>query len=347
MNPLWIDKYRPKTLEELTVHPEVNKVLLNISSSFDFPHLLFTGFPGSGKKTRIHAFIRKLFNKDFDRVRSEFTTLQSGNKTIEVHVLSGENHVEICPADAGFNDRIVITSFLKDVASSATIGENTIKVVVINDAHRLTKLAQQALRRTMEKYAQQCRLIMVTESLSQLIEPLRSRCLVIRCPRVVKDDCVSVLNKICEAEGLKTKKGLIEDIATLGDGNMRRSINMLEMYSMNPNIKDVTDLLPQWEIYCAQLANEMTEKTLDATRIKSIRLHLYELLVHCVPPTEIFHVLIDEIFKSADQSIYYQIADAAALYESRLSQGTKPIFHLEAFIAKFVYIYQEYIRSLE
>ena len=54
------------------------------------------------------------------------------------------------------------------------------KVIVISEANRLSKDAQHALRRTMEKYTAHCRLILVTESISKLIPALRSRCLGIR-----------------------------------------------------------------------------------------------------------------------------------------------------------------------
>ena len=108
--------------------------------------------------------------------------------------------MELSPGDAGNNDRFVIQDVLKEIASSKNIrssvgtlqdgmGDNSeektspetdIKVVVLNQVDRLSKQAQAALRRTMEKYAVTCRLILCCDSPSKLIAPLRSRCLGIR-----------------------------------------------------------------------------------------------------------------------------------------------------------------------
>ena len=72
---------------------------------------------------------------------------------------------------------------MKQVAGTGQFNpekQKQFKVIVISEANRLSKDAQHALRRTMEKYTAHCRLILVTESISKLIPALRSRCLGIR-----------------------------------------------------------------------------------------------------------------------------------------------------------------------
>ena len=110
---------------------------------------------------------------------------------------SSSHHVELSPGDAGSNDRYVIQLVLKELASTKNIRSSVanmdttqqdssaapaseIKVVVLNQVDRLSKQAQAALRRTMEKYASTCRLILCCDSPSKLIAPLRSRCLGVR-----------------------------------------------------------------------------------------------------------------------------------------------------------------------
>jgi len=76
--------------------------------------------------------------------------------------------------------------------------------------------------------------------------------------------------------------------------------------------------------------------------LKKIRNHLYELLVHCVPPTEIFRRMVRVLLARVDTSLIAPVTDAAAAYEARMQCGTKPIFHLEAFVARFVCLYRDF-----
>ena len=92
-----------------------------------------------------------------------------------------------------------------------------------------------------------------------------------------------------------------------------------------------------WERYIAQLAvgivNEQSPKCLIATREK-----LYELLINCVPAQVILKTLVLELLPTLDDSIKGQVVQWAAFYEHRIALGSKEIFHLEAFIAKFMAI---------
>ena len=100
-------------------------------------------------------------------------------------------HIEINPADAGNQDRFVVQEVIKEIAQSAPVvraaegaaaaaaaGERApaaFKVVVLNEVERLSKPAQHALRRTMEKYVATCRLLLCCVNPSKVIAPIRSR----------------------------------------------------------------------------------------------------------------------------------------------------------------------------
>lgn len=346
MCALWIDRHRPRQLEELTIQPSANELLLSISGSSSFPHMLVCGPPGSGKKTRVLAFIRKFSGKDVAHPSVSTQTIEEDGKQIEIQVTSSEAHLEITPADSGNNDRRVITSFLKDAAASSD-QKNAVKIIVINEAHRLSRLAQQALRRTMEKCAKTCRLILVADSLSQIIEPVRSRCLVVRTPRVPQDDILGVIGSIAGSENFSVDEETLASVAKESNGNLRRAINLLEMLSIQKKGGSVEKVIPEWEKYTDDLCHTLLSDQLTPDTIKNIRTHLYELLVHCVPPTEIFRRILKYVLDKVDSVLIDRITTAAALYESRMQLGSKPIFHLEAFCARFICIYREYLSSLE
>jgi replication factor C subunit 3/5 len=89
------------------------------------------------------------------------------------------------PADNEHNDRHIIQNVVKEIAANTNIEAKSgrgFKVLVINEADKLTKDAQGGLRRTMEKYMKNCRMILLCNSVHKLIHPIRSRCLNIRVP---------------------------------------------------------------------------------------------------------------------------------------------------------------------
>ena len=65
---LWVDKYRPNSLEKLELHEEITAILKKLCEQDDFPHLLFHGPSGSGKKTRVAALLRELYGSGAEKV---------------------------------------------------------------------------------------------------------------------------------------------------------------------------------------------------------------------------------------------------------------------------------------
>ena len=113
---------------------------------------------------------------------------------------------------------------IKTVASNQqlnTEGQKEFKVVVLNEVDRLTKDAQHALRRTMEKYMTTCRIFLVTNSTSKVIPAIKSRCLNIRVPAPTKEDVIRVLQSVCKKEGCNLPSKLAEKIAEKSKRNMR------------------------------------------------------------------------------------------------------------------------------
>ena len=95
-------------------------------------------------------------------------------KSIDVTTVGSNYHIEVNPGDAGMYDRYVVQELIKEMAaySPLTASEGkSFKVVLLSEVDRLTKEAQAALRRTMEKYSGSCRLILVSVLLSATRPP--------------------------------------------------------------------------------------------------------------------------------------------------------------------------------
>jgi replication factor C subunit 3/5 len=187
---------------------------------------------------------------------------------VEINTVSSNYHIELNPSDAGNQDTFVVQEFIKEVASHATLDsgsdkKKTFKVIVLTEVEKLTRNAQAALRRTMEKYTSSCRLILCCRSPCQVIDPVRSRCLGIRVASPSQLEIVDVLNKIAAKEALgKVPDALVAKIALYSEGNMRRAIFMLEACRVQqyPFTADQQVQLPDWEVYIHKIAAVCTKE---------------------------------------------------------------------------------------
>lgn len=153
------------------------------------------------------------------------------NRKLEFNIVSSNYHLEITPSDVGNYDRVVIQDLLKEVAQTQQVdlaAKQRFKVVVINEADHLTRDAQAALRRTMEKYSPNLRLILLANSTSNIIAPIRSRTLLVRVAAPTEEEICGVLAKVGKKEGYKSSPELERRIAQDSKRNLRRALLMFE-----------------------------------------------------------------------------------------------------------------------
>lgn len=103
---------------------------------------------------------------------------------------------------------------------------------------------------------------------------------------------------------------------------------------------------PDWEALISQIAREIIEEHTPA-RILQVRAKLYDLLTHCIPPTTILKTLTFKLIPFIDDALKAEVIKWSAFYEHRIRMGTKVIFHLEAFVAKFMRIMELYLMSMD
>eukprot|EP01111_Echinosteliopsis_oligospora_P006328 TRINITY_DN20413_c0_g1_i1.p1 TRINITY_DN20413_c0_g1~~TRINITY_DN20413_c0_g1_i1.p1 ORF type:complete len:358 (-),score=82.01 TRINITY_DN20413_c0_g1_i1:121-1194(-) len=347
---LWVDKHRPTSLDQTDYHDELSSQLKKMVKSGDFPHLLVYGPSGAGKKTRIMALLREIYGPSALKLRMEHRSFKPPNsaKTLELSTVSSPHHIEMNPSDLGHNDRLVVQEVIKEIAQSHPIDgsvDRAFKIVLLNEVDKLSRDAQHALRRTMEKYMSTCRIILCCNSMSKVIEPVRSRCLAVRVAAPTPSEIVHVLNSVSKKEGVELPPELATRIAEASEGNLRRAILSLEAAKVKHGLTPTTPVeLPDWENYIILLAKEIFEEQ-SPKRLHMIRAKLYELLTHCIPAEIIIKKLTSELLKKLDSELKYEVVHWAAFYEHRLQTGSKHIFHLEAFVAKFMSIYKRFLIS--
>lgn len=156
-----------------------------------------------------------------------------------------------------------------------------------------------------------------------------------------------LLQKICKNENITIPKELAERIAHQSDRNLRRAILLLEatraqQYPFTTNQR-VMEL--EWQLYLRETANQILSEQTPA-KLEKVRERLYELLAQGIPPDTIFKTLVENLVKKCDMSLKAKTVEFACLYEHRMQQGNKHIFHLEAFVANFMAIYKKFMNEM-
>lgn len=204
----WVEKYRPKTLDEIINQEEIVRSLKTVLGTKAVPHMLFTGPPGVGKTATAHAFARDLYGERY---------------------IDDGHFMEINASDERGID--VIREKVKTFARTIPMGGIGFKILLLDESDQLTADAQHAFRRVMEQYSTTCRFILAANYSNRIIEPIQSRCAIFRFKPINPDHMVQAINRIAEREGLKiTQKGLTA-LFEVSEGDLRRAINLIQTAS--------------------------------------------------------------------------------------------------------------------
>lgn len=209
----WIEKYRPKCVDDVSYQDEIVSVLKKVISntSGEFPNFLFYGPPGTGKTSTILAAARELFGPELMKTR--VLELNSSD-------------------ERGIN---VIREKVKTFSQFTASGHRTdgkpcppFKLVILDEADSMTSAAQAALRRTMEKESKTTRFCLICNYISRIIEPITSRCSKFRFKPLSKEILLNRLEFICTEEKVNFEKDALETAVTCSEGDLRKAITYLQ-----------------------------------------------------------------------------------------------------------------------
>ncbi|KAI8321322.1 P-loop containing nucleoside triphosphate hydrolase protein [Martensiomyces pterosporus] len=348
---LWVEKHRPLSLDRLSFHADLTDHLRQLANTGDLPHLLVYGPTGAGKRTRISAVLREIYGPGAEKLKVDQRVFETpSRRRMEINIISSSYHIEVNPSDAGIYDRVIIQDLIKETAQTQQISASSarkFKVVVIHEADALSRDAQHALRRTMEKYMANMRVILCCSSTAKIISPVQSRCLLVRVAAPTADEVVDVLNSVAKKEGISIPQDFAKRLALSSRRNLHRALLMLEAsYVRQYPFSESQDIpIPEWEAYIHAIANSALQKQTPA-QLMAVRKQFYEVLTHCIPASTILKTVALQLVDGVDQKLKPEVVRQAAFYEHRLQSGQKAIVHLEAFMAKFMSIYKRHLMEL-
>ena len=314
----------------------------------NFPHLLLYGPDGCGKEFIVKNLLERIFGSKAIEVHEvEYTITGYSNTKTKVFIKQSNHHIIIEPNNNGF-DKYLIQEIIEDYAKIEILNilkyKKLFKVVIIDKIDDLSYYAQASLRRTMEKYANSCKFIFISNQLSKINEPLKSRCLMVRVPLPTDTMILNIILNISTKENILLTTDDIFYILDKSENNINKTVWMLEMKKFNVNNKDEWNDLLDKIVDMIICKKNYTQRNM-AEIIKNIRELLYILFITNID----FHLIIRKIMmllvkKINDINIKYNIIDITSEFELRISKGTRYIIHMEAYIIKLIHYMNKYYK---
>ena len=204
---LWVEKYRPKKIEECILSNDLRKTFSNIVAGGELQNMMLTGTAGTGKTTVARALCNEL---DLDYI-----------------VINGSE-------ESGID---TLRNKIKQFASSVSLSGGY-KVVILDEADYLNpQSTQPALRGFIEEFSSNCRFILTCNFKNRIIEPLHSRCSVIEfaMPKKERDALAGMfmqrVQQILAVESINSDPAVLAELIIKYFPDFRRTLNELQRYS--------------------------------------------------------------------------------------------------------------------
>lgn len=310
MNQIWVDKYRPKKFNEIIGQEHFIKRIKSFLESKNLPHLLFAGIPGTGKTTTALVVAEELYGE---------------------HGTKG-NFLELNASDDRGID--VIRHQIKEFAKLKSLASVPYKIICLDEADSLTKDAQQALRRTMERYSATCRFILSCNEMSKIIDPIQSRCVIFKFKPLREKDLIELIVRIEKEEKIIVEQDAKDLLVQISEGDLRKLLNTLQAASsVNKKItialiNEILDFVNPSEV------KDMIDYAINGDFFKSRDQMIKLRSQRGLSALEILKEVYKQILElDIDAKLKIKFIDRIATVEFRLVEGSDEELQLDALLA--------------
>ena len=204
---LWIERYRPTDLSEIKSQKNIINSIEKFLTNKNLPHLLFFGSSGTGKTSCIHCACKKLYGDNYRYMILELNA--SDNRGIDT-----------------------VRQQIYEFANTKSMINDGIKTIILDEADSMTIMAQNALRKIIENNSDNVRFCIICNYVNKIIPALKSRCIQFRFSPLKEDAKLEILQNILKNEKFNINDEYLKIIIKIANGDMRRSINMLQSLSI-------------------------------------------------------------------------------------------------------------------
>ncbi|HLC78866.1 MAG TPA: replication factor C small subunit [archaeon] len=310
----WVEKYRPERLSQVVGQKEITNRLENYVKNSTMPNLMFAGPAGVGKTSCAVALAREFFGDNFT-----------------------QNFLELNASDDRGID--VVRDTIKNFARTLAFNQS-FKIIFLDESDALTFDAQQALRRTMEKYSRTCRFILSCNYSSKIIEPIQSRCVIFRFSQLASKDIEAKVADVAKKEGAQIDKGALEAIVYVCSGDLRKAINVLQASSgsgtkIDEKMVYAISARARPEEIKQMIMVALSGKFLEARALLDKLIYEYGMSGEDVI-VQLHRELIEMDEAQVPGKTKIELIDTIGEYNFRLVEGANERIQLEALLAQFM-----------
>ena len=356
---LWSVKHHPHDWDSFYGQDDAIAQLRGFISGGTIPNLILHGPPGTGKSAAIQIFAKEILGDSLEsnfkilNIR-ELRTYSIAKAKRNIQALAKLDRSERTELDEYMsivfreaktslklkgrkrdpNKSQLLHQAINLFASTITVTDELVKILVLDEADALDRNMQQALRRTMEVYSDACRFVLITPTLAGWNPAIISRCLVVKFPTPSLTIIETLISEIASKEQVVIDERAVSAIARESLGDLRFAINLLQISSSSGRSVSEDDIYAVSEKTITRIVREMISLAFDGKHVnarKKLRLLLtYENYAPGEVILEIERDLLKRPMAHAQLSV---ILDRVSEIDLRITQAKNPFIHLTALLA--------------
>lgn len=310
---LWVEKYRPKKIDEMVLDDEYKKTFEDWIRKKEIPHILLIGKAGTGKSTLARILVEEIIT----------------DKDSDVLFLNGSS-------DRGID---IVRNTIEEFLKTVTFGDSKKKIVFVDEADGLTLDAQRSLRSMIEKYSNTGRFLFTANHESKFESAILSRMQTFRFKVLSKEYILDFVENILKKENISYDKNSVAKIVTIHHPDVRKIINALESSVTDGKISESISNITSNEKLCRSYFSDLicgilkndSKKERDAIDNTNSILKEYELD---------YKSLYEDIFD--DDSTPYWAGIIVNTYQSKHMESMIPRLNYIAMLYKIIEIGSRY-----